>query len=69
MPGGCLKVGTISPVSLAQKSRFSAASPPDVRRGYASPDAVLNFGAVPLVGPLAQNLRAKPEPWAKPNLF
>ena len=37
------------------KVRFVAASPPDVRRGYASPLQSLKVGrAVPLVRPLAQ---------------
>ena len=43
---------------------FVAASPPDVRRGYASPSRVNEgLGAAPLVRPLAHKYSgAKPEP-------
>jgi hypothetical protein len=38
---------------LCTNSRISAASPPDVRRGYAPPKGIAFNGAVPLVRPLA----------------
>ena len=47
-------------LGLAQKVKFvAAASPPDVRRGYASPETLKSKGAEPPV-------RAKPERGAEP---
>jgi hypothetical protein len=77
----CRPKASIDPVELWRSLEFksssgfaekclqlvTAASPPDVRRGYASPLSFTDaLGLRPWFGPLAHKLRAKPERGAQP---
>jgi hypothetical protein len=63
----CLISGLHNPCLPLALTRVVAASPPDVRRGYASPLKLTEIGLRPWSGLWPIELEGKPEPGAQPN--